>query len=290
MKEQESPTRQLSEVRVLDGGYCKQLEYLSGLRSARVRRFHAMFLHIRHPKYGEAVIDTGYSPLFFEATRRLPGYIYRLITPVPRRQMANAARFFDKQEIDPANIRTVFLSHFHADHIAGLCYYPQAEIVSDAETTAGIDGLNFRGRLKAGFLPGLLPDDFFERTAPIDRVNFIDNDSVLNSFRTFDYWGDGSLVLVDLPGHSAGHLGFLLNIGGERIFYVADAFWDIRVLRGGRDIPRFSRFFQHDYSAYRETQEKLITLETTNKETGTPMQLIATHCPHAFRFGTAREE
>ncbi|MGD9127072.1 MAG: MBL fold metallo-hydrolase [Planctomycetia bacterium] len=277
--------QRLTDVRLLDGGYCLQHEYLSGLRSLRVRRFHAMFLHFRHPTHGEAVIDTGYSPRFFEATRKLPSYLYRLATPVPRRQMTAPSRCFAGYPIEPEKVGTVFLSHFHADHIGGLCYYPNAKIVCDAEAIDRLRSLHVIKQLLAGFLRELLPNDFEQRTSPLDRSMFSsggslfsENDTLLEPFRVCDYWGDGSLLLVDLPGHAEGQVGFVLNTDSGRMFYVADAFWDIRVLRAGWKIPLFSRLIQHDWSAYLKTQKKLLVLDQAIEAAKLPMWLYASHC------------
>jgi glyoxylase-like metal-dependent hydrolase (beta-lactamase superfamily II) len=288
--------QRVTDVRAMDGGYCLHLEYLSGLQSWCVRRFHAMFLHFRHPIHGEAVIDTGYSPQFFEATRRLPSYLYRLATPVPRRQMTDATQFFARHCIEPGNVKTVFLSHFHADHIGGLCFFPESNYVCDGEALDDILSLNPCKRLKAGFLPALLPGDFSNRMKPIDRTTFTtdcslfaEGDMLLKSFRVHDYWSDGSLLVVDLPGHAAGHIGFILNTERERILYAADAYWDIRVLRARRKLPFLSRHFQHAWLDYICTQEKLLTLLNAVERAKLPLRWYATHCPsmHKERWSDA---
>ena len=101
--------------------------------------------------------------------------------------------------------------------------------------------------------------------------------------------GDGSLLLVDLPGHAEGHVGFILNTDSGRIFYVADAFWDIRVLHAGRQIPRLSRRIQQDWPRYLRTQEKLSALEKAVEAGELPLQLYATHCPTTYEKGRSDE-
>lgn len=272
----------LQDVRTFDSGYCIQTEYLTGRPTMSLRRFHAMFLHFRHPHYGEALIDTGYSPRFFEETRRLPGFLHRVATPVPRCQSFIDETFFDQHGMAPNNIKTVFLSHFHADHIAGLHNYPNAKIVCDADATIRLRSLSLHKRIKTGMLPGLLPNDFMERSQLVHRAEFTSGVVPFESFRTHDVWGDDSLLMVDLPGHAHGHLGFLLNTSRGILFYVADAYWDIRVLRGGRSLPKFSRGFQHDWKAYQHTQEKLRTLDRVIQAQQLSIKMYATHCPVMF--------
>lgn len=62
------------------------------------------------------------------------------------------------------------LSHFHADDPAGLRDFPNARILYKRDAHTAIKDLGLLASVKAGCLPGLLPDDFEERSAFIDET------------------------------------------------------------------------------------------------------------------------
>ncbi len=279
----------LLEIRILDGGYCLQSKYFTGRASLRRREFHALFLYIEHPLHGSAVIDTGYSPLFYEATSHWPYRLYRMATPVPTDSMPCHGGFIEKYGIVPEKVKTVFLSHFHADHIGGLCNYPNAEIVCAADAYESLVGLSPWQQTRAGFLPGLLGDDVPDRMKRLDRSTFVQGAEQWQPFRIHDYWGDGSVVLVDLPGHAPGQLGFFLRGQEDIYFYTADAYWDIEMLRIGKKIPWIARQIQHDWPKYCQTQQELrdfdSVLQEPDPQNSSPrVHMLATHCPQSLRL------
>ncbi|MED1861527.1 MBL fold metallo-hydrolase [Brevibacillus reuszeri] len=72
--------------------------------------------------------------------------------------------------IGEEEVRYVVLSHFHADHPAGLRDFPNARILYKRDAHTAIKDLGLLASVKAGCLPGLLPDDFEERSAFIDET------------------------------------------------------------------------------------------------------------------------
>src|SRR4051794_18292513 len=105
----------LQRVTFLNGGHCTQWSYLAGGRSWRRIRFPAVFVYLEHPEHGGALIDTGYSPHFFEATRTFPERLYRWITPVRLDARKQAPAILEAHGISPDRVRRIFISHFHAD-------------------------------------------------------------------------------------------------------------------------------------------------------------------------------
>ena len=100
-------------VRFVDGGYCRQNEGFVGGPCGNVRDFHAMFVHGIHPEHGEFLIDTGYSPAFFDATRQFPERLLRRLTPVPVEQDFWREDYWRAQGIGHRNSRfQIFQKNF----------------------------------------------------------------------------------------------------------------------------------------------------------------------------------
>jgi len=250
----------LEKIRILSGGYCLQNRYFSGQRSVLFRKFHATFLHCIHPIHGEVVIDTGYGPKFLETTSGFPERLYRWTTPVWGQSGFRSPDFFSRHGINGSDVSQVFLSHFHADHIAGLEFYPNARIVCRENAIDHYRNGSRITNMKQGFLPALLPGDFERRSHRISEKEFQPGPGPLRDFLAYDYWQDGTLLLVDLPGHAPGHTGFLLTTEADPVFYVADAWWDVAVFRAGRSLPGMARLIQYDYELYLDTQRKIRVL------------------------------
>jgi len=261
-------------VTFLNGGYCTQSSYLAGRRSWNFSRFHAVFVYLEHPEHGAALIDTGYSPFFFEATRTFPERVYRWVTPVHLDPRPNAAAVLEAHGLQPDQVRHVFVSHFHGDHVAGLRHFPRVRFIYRRESLDSLLRLGVRSQVRHGFLARLLPEDFSVRGRGIEDAEFVRGAAALAEFSVLDFWGDGSLLLVDLPGHAEGHTGYVLRTPTEAVFYVVDACWDRDVMLQGRRLPWLSQRLQYDHAAYLETQDKLRRVAARGEH-----RLLACHCP-----------
>lgn len=267
-------TQALSSVRFLHSGWCGQYARLVGAPSWTWIRFYAVFVYFEHPVHGGCLVDTAYSDEFFRATRWLPQRLYRWLTPVQLEDPSNARDQLSAAGIDPSSIRRVFVSHFHADHIAGLKLFPEAQFVIRQEAYDRLLRQSTFSQVRHGVLGELFPPDFRSRCQELTEDLFTTGEGDWKEFRVCDFWGDGSLLLVDLPGHADGHYGFVLQTVQKRIFYIVDACWHVQVLLDKSPLPWISRRFQHDETAYFQTQEKLRKL---TQQTG--LELLACHCP-----------
>jgi glyoxylase-like metal-dependent hydrolase (beta-lactamase superfamily II) len=243
--------------------------------SLRPAIFPALAALIRHPSEGWILFDTGYDRRFLEATRRLPERFYRWLTPTVIPPEQEVAVQLQARGIAPDAVRHVVLSHFHADHVAGVHHFPNAVIHC---ARAGLDHVCSRGRvgaLIAGTPKGMLPADlpgrarFFE-DAPRKALS-----ADLAPFEAgADLLADGSLVAVELPGHCVGHWGLVAETEGGAHFLVADAAWSSDAIR--RDVPPPSPVANLLGNARlgRETLHRLHQLRRRNGE----IRMIPSHC------------
>ena len=244
------------EFQLLTAGFCwaSQHHALRGAERKQIK-FYATFGLIKHPVEGYILFDTGYTQRFFEETKQFPGKFYAQLTKVEIKEEEEAIAQLMEMGIAPEDVRWILISHFHADHVGGLKDFPNAQFV--CSKTAYEDVLRKKGwsAVSNGYLPGLLPDDFLDRTSPFDWNNDLAMDPILG--RKYDLFGDGSLLLVSLPGHATGQFGLLLSSEGQEYFLVADAAWTEASYKELRLPHPIVRFLFSDWKAFKVHLEKV---------------------------------
>lgn len=264
----------LGNVQFHNGGYCTQFEKFAGVSSYRKRRFHAVFASFEHPQHGLFLIDTGYGPQNYALARRWPWWLTNWLLPIPANQSFAQPNYLESFSFNSREIRGIFLSHFHPDHIGGARLFPGATFIARSALWKSLEAMSGFQRMKHAFMPELLPVDFPSRIKEISESDFQETPSRLSNFKTVDYFGDGSMLVVDLPGHALGHSGFLMQTADGPLLYVVDAYWDHRAFEASRKLPWLSRKIQYSYPSYLHTQDRLRQLQQANA-----CQLVACHCP-----------
>lgn len=267
---------------LFSAGYCSHPECIT-IKGGRwcLQKYPALCALIRHPEHGNILFDTGYSPRFFEETKKWPLWLYKKITPVQIPNEETLVYKLQKKGISPEDITYIVLSHFHADHIAGIKDFPNAKIMCSTvafETVKNTKGIT---ALRKGFLSGLLPDNFESRLIFLEDKKII---PLHNSMQPFvdgiDVFGDGGLTAVSLPGHAIGQFGLLFkDSGGRQVFLVADSCWSSRAYREYK-LPSVITYLIHDKkSTYQETLSKLHRLYKQNKH----IRIIPSHCQEIWQ-------
>lgn len=247
--------------------------------SLRPVRFASAVAVIEHPTAGVVLFDTGYSARFVEETRRFPERLYALAMPMHLPPGATAVEQLAERGVAPSEVRTVILSHFHVDHVGGTRDFPRARFVYQRSAWEAVRRLRGFSGVRVGFIPAFLPGDFEARSLPVTREAFASFAAPSAFGGGHDLLGDGSVVLVDLPGHARGHTGALVRAeDGVEYFLVGDACWLSKGLREARLPNRVTSLFLDSRTRYAETQARLRDFAATHPAT----RLVPCHCSEAY--------
>ncbi|KAF2010791.1 Metallo-hydrolase/oxidoreductase [Aaosphaeria arxii CBS 175.79] len=149
----------------------------------------------------------------------------------------------------PEDIDTVILSHVHWDHVGTPSDFPNAEFVVGSGTIHLLQ--NGGGPLYPAeiFNPHELPVDRTRELPPVRQEDvakgFVSQTKhewrPLGEFpAVVDFYGDGSVYIVDAPGHLFGHVNILARTGPKKWVYLGgDCCHDPRILTGDKGIALY---------------------------------------------------
>ncbi len=236
---------------------------------------HSLVALLCHPQHGWLLWDTGYALRILDATRRLPFWLYQRAAPLRLHPLLSVAAQLARWKLQPGDIRRILISHFHADHIAGLRDFPEAELIASQAAYDDVASRRGFNALRRGFIPALLPEDFAKRAIllppfagpPLPALG-----------PTADLFGDGSLLLMSLPGHAHGQMGLLARTERGRILFAADGCWLRRSIRERCPPARITYLLVDDVQAVRTTIERLHDFAQACPD----VIIVPSHCPEAF--------
>jgi glyoxylase-like metal-dependent hydrolase (beta-lactamase superfamily II) len=149
-----------------------------------------------------------------------------------------------------SRIRMVLPSHMHWDHVSGLPDFPDAEVWVSAAERAGAEH---------GAPPGFLRSQF-AGVRHWRELRF-DGGPWLDFPASHDVFGDGSVVLVPLAGHTAGQVGLCLSLpSGQRYLFTGDVTWTREGIERAADRSWLLRRLVHVDHDARENQQAIVHL------------------------------
>jgi glyoxylase-like metal-dependent hydrolase (beta-lactamase superfamily II) len=249
----------IMELNLLTAGRCYQYEKVVR-KDGRIKLipFPATFALIHHPVAGYILFDTGYSAHNFTEMQAFPYRIYQWITPIHLAPGESAKEQLLARGIQPQAIRTIILSHLHADHVGGCRDFPQATFLCSSREYAKIGGKRGFAALKEAFVPGLLPADFLARAKYVEDTSNVEHARLSTHFNEiYDLFGDGKLLAVFLPGHTAHQFGLYVENDGAATFYISDACWTHEAYRSLKLPASLARLVKSDYAQYLDTVQRL---------------------------------
>jgi N-acyl homoserine lactone hydrolase len=212
---------------------------------------------VKHPSSdsnGDLLIDTGDSSHFDDEIAGYP-FLLRLKLKNLAGQLTPEVALPELLRLvggDPTKVKWVILSHTHLDHAGGLMDLPAMPVLLNSE------------ELRYAFNPAVQAKGF---VIPVHTQKFPSPDAPTLKFdakpyETFDesadLYGDGSVVVVPLRGHTPGSVGIFVNLDPHRrLFYVGDAIDDERGFQDRVDKPLMLRDTDNDPARANEIVAKL---------------------------------
>jgi N-acyl homoserine lactone hydrolase len=237
--------------------------YGVGLRAKDLLTIPIVAYLIEHPQAGLILVDTGLDASIAGTSRldrvRNLGVVGELMARhASMRVEQTAAAQLRALGVNPAEIELVVMTHLHFDHASALCDFPRATVLVDQREwhAAWARGSSLNGYCRAQFAPSLRYRTIdFSAPAAVPRGPFE---------RTVDLFGDGSLILLSTPGHTAGHLSLIARLEGREALLTADAAYTLGTIRAGErpwrthDTHAFERSLGQIQAYDRENPDALV--------------------------------
>jgi glyoxylase-like metal-dependent hydrolase (beta-lactamase superfamily II) len=242
-----------------------------------------LFAVIIHPQKGFILFDTGHHTQFYKATRKFPYRLNSIITPCDLKEENNASNQLSKIGIHPNDVKTIIISHGHADHIPGIVDFPDAKIILNKTEFEFMcwdhTKRNSIKLFKYAYLKSLYNDCKNE----IITIDFPIRGVKHRLFETaVDLWDDGSMYLVPLLGHTNGHMGlFMDNINSKSLFFVGDAAHMQDNIR--YNIPTSKLFQKTIYTSPKDFVKTLKMLHELQKS-NPDLLIIPSHCKETWNI------
>lgn len=259
---QMSPRVGLSIIRTASSTTLEGLLFSGGSLTTRVQANFSAFLI----KHGQSVLlfDTGLgSHVTQQYEQDMPFWarpFFKYDEPV-----VTARSQLDKAGVSP--VGTIVISHSHWDHASGLADFPEATVMA---STGELDVIHHAGE---GF-GGAWPSQVSSPTIKWKRLEF--KSVPFEGFdASLDWFGDGSVVLVPLYGHTPGSVGAFVTVDSKRrYFLVGDTVWLAAALKEAR--PKFwaaRLLVDHD----REKTQRVIEQIRTVAERNADLTVLPSH-------------
>jgi N-acyl homoserine lactone hydrolase len=187
----------------------------AGLRDTKIWNSTVSGVLVRHAK-GDVLIDTGFSRNAEAQMNELPeagkAFGLQIVSGAKdRTSIVNALATVGEK---PASVARILLTHSHYDHLGGATELAAPVYVASAEAAWMADQAAH---------PTITPPSLVAAVKPRLKVLAYDSGPYLDFDKSKDIYGDGTIVVVPLPGHTPGHQGVFLKLGRRRVFLIGDA-------------------------------------------------------------------
>jgi glyoxylase-like metal-dependent hydrolase (beta-lactamase superfamily II) len=184
---------------------------------SEAREFTMTAVLVRHPR-GDLLIDTGFGRDVAAHARTAPWLMRSLSTYTAGE---SAADRLARGGYDLSRLAGIVITHAHWDHVSGVPSF-SAPVWMNASERHFVDGGAPMASLMRSF-----------GGAKVREYGW-DGGPYLGFPRSHDWYDDGSVVLVPVPGHTPGSITVFVTLpSGARYAFIGDLVWQ----REGLDIP-----------------------------------------------------
>jgi N-acyl homoserine lactone hydrolase len=215
--EQNTTKNNLPKVHVIQTGSVKGnksvtrgMTWRSVLRRREYYEAPVLVYIIEHPK-GYIAIDTGANAQGWT----IPFWGRPLaVRPIIEGEKEEIGPRMKSVGLDPADVRTVILTHLDPDHVGGVRWFPNAEILVHRPEYDFASTSKFMGKNRCQ--PDRWPEKFNPTLYDLDPEPY----GPFPKSKTLANFED--LCLVPLPGHSIGQVGVILRTNNIALFFSGD--------------------------------------------------------------------
>lgn len=209
---------------------------------------------VEHPR-GTLLIDAGVgrdAKKHFEETT--PALMRALAEMSVKQPCVDA---LEAEGLTPQDIEAIVLTHAHWDHVSGVDDLRSVPVWLTPEELAFARVDDIGGELFRQL----------EATGPLELRELDFTGSAFGPFGTsVDFFEDGSVIIVPMPGHTPGSVGiFVTDAEGRRILFVGDTSWTKEGIDWPAEKPWLARrLADHDAGAVRQQLLLLHQLQRAN--------------------------
>ncbi len=170
---------------------------------------------IHHEKLGDYLIDAGLDSSYHDDPHgNMKGLLSKLFIKanlfVDEYKQAKNQNIMHHIEKNGIKLEGVFFTHLHSDHIAGTRELPKNIIYTASKDEQYRDYRPF------------FYGDYLKGVKTLYEIDFKDANDMPILGKCIDIFGDGSLWAISTPGHTKGHISFLINAQSGPVILAGD--------------------------------------------------------------------